>query len=146
MTGRQKAGVRARADSYRRADRDGARAAWEAGAIVPHRITMALDLADLYGPEVDAALEVPEPTVDCWEAGTLYPTWPQLLALAALTRFPVGFFAKPHIAIDGPVFICDRSSRRPEPYNPDPPVVAFTHQALVTAGIREPLPGNAQPR
>jgi hypothetical protein len=28
---------------------------WEAGKVIPHRITAALNLRQLYGPEVDAA-------------------------------------------------------------------------------------------
>jgi hypothetical protein len=57
---------------------------WQHGRVVPHRITMALNLHGHQGPEVDAACGVEEPAVDMWEAGTLYPTWEQLLALAAI--------------------------------------------------------------
>lgn len=57
---------------------------WRAGRVVPHRITMMLDLLRLDGPGVDEACGVQEPAVDMWEAGTLYPTWEQLCALAML--------------------------------------------------------------
>lgn len=57
---------------------------WQHGRVVPHRITMALDLHGHHGPEVDAACGVEEPAVDMWEAGTLYPSWEQLQALAVI--------------------------------------------------------------
>ncbi|CAN5422965.1 hypothetical protein BH09ACT9_BH09ACT9_00470 [soil metagenome] len=69
------------------------RAAWEAGKLVPHRITTYLDMQGLEGPGVDEACGVEEPAVDLWEAGELYPTWEQLLALADLCGVTVsGFF------------------------------------------------------
>lgn len=58
----------------------------------PKRITMALDMAELYGPEVDEACGVQEPTVDRWEAGTQIPSRDELQRLAFLTGFPVTFF------------------------------------------------------
>lgn len=65
---------------------------WAAGRMVPACITQALDLRALYGPEVDEACGAREPDVDRWEAGTLYPTWEQVRALAKLVALPVGFF------------------------------------------------------
>lgn len=73
-------------------DTEQAREAWQRGHVIPHRITTALDLRELYGPEVDEACGVQEPAVDEWEQGVRYPTWEQLLALAELTQFPVKFF------------------------------------------------------
>lgn len=64
-------------------------------APTPERITMALDWADLYGPEVDRALGVEEPTVDMWEAGLLVPTREQVARLAVLTGVRPGFFYQP---------------------------------------------------
>lgn len=61
----------------------------------PARITMALDLRDLYGPEVDQACGVEEPVVDQWESGDLTPTFEQVELLAKLTGMPVGFFYLP---------------------------------------------------
>jgi DNA-binding transcriptional regulator YiaG len=61
----------------------------------PERITMALDLRDLYGPEVDEALGGQEPMVDEWESGRRVPTKEQIQALAWLTDFPVTFFYLP---------------------------------------------------
>jgi transcriptional regulator with XRE-family HTH domain len=58
----------------------------------PSRITAALDLRGLYGPEVDQACGVEEPTVDQWETGELVPTPTQIKRLAILTGFPVGYF------------------------------------------------------
>jgi len=73
-------------------DTEKAHEAWRRGQMIPHRITTALDLRELYGPEVDRACGVEEPAVDEWEAGVRYPTWEQLRALAELTQFPVKFF------------------------------------------------------
>jgi hypothetical protein len=61
----------------------------------PERITMALTLCDLYGPEVDEALGGEEPMVDEWEAGVRVPSVDQMRALAKLTGFPVKFFYLP---------------------------------------------------
>jgi transcriptional regulator with XRE-family HTH domain len=74
---------------------EGAHAGWAAGHIYPHRITQALNSRKLDGPEVDRACGVEEPAVDEWEMGIRYPTWQQLLALAKLTDYPVGFFTRP---------------------------------------------------
>jgi len=69
---------------------------WRAGGFVPAMATLALDAAGLYGPDVDRACGVEEPTVDLWEAGRVYPTWEQVLALARLTgRAPIVFFRRP---------------------------------------------------
>jgi hypothetical protein len=68
---------------------------WAAGRVVPGRITSALDLRMLYGPEVDHECGVEEPAVDQWEAGELYPTWEQIVALARLTDFPLKYFFEP---------------------------------------------------
>uniref|UniRef100_UPI003F49B3EB hypothetical protein n=1 Tax=Nonomuraea sp. CA-251285 TaxID=3240002 RepID=UPI003F49B3EB len=78
---------------------------------VPRRITMALDLAGLHGPGVDAALGVPEPTVDQWESGELVPTAEQLVALARLTGQAVGWFFRPvRLELAGPGWVCQRGS------------------------------------
>lgn len=68
---------------------------WDAGLLVPARITTALDLRGLAGPGVDAACDAAEPDVDRWEAGELYPTWNQLRLLARLTELPLRFFFLP---------------------------------------------------
>jgi hypothetical protein len=68
-------------------------AAYYAGKVpAPERITMALNLRDLYGPEVDQALGGEEPMVDEWESGVRVPAFPQVQALAKLTGFSVRFF------------------------------------------------------
>jgi hypothetical protein len=63
---------------------------------VPARITAALDLRGLYGPDVDTACGAREPDVDLWESGEASPTPHQVELLAALTRFPVAFFYTPY--------------------------------------------------
>jgi hypothetical protein len=65
---------------------------WRQGLVCPDRITTALNVRSLYGPEVDRACKAQEPEVDQWEAGERYPTWEQLLALAALTGYPTSWF------------------------------------------------------
>lgn len=65
------------------------------GPPTPERITAALDIRDLYGPEVDEALGGQEPMVDEWESGVRIPTKEQIHALARLTDFPVTFFYLP---------------------------------------------------
>lgn len=61
----------------------------------PRRITIALDMAALYGPEVDRELGGVEPMVDQWESGELVPAPEQVEALARLTGFPVNSFYLP---------------------------------------------------
>jgi len=84
-----------------------AHARWAAGMVVPHNITTALDLLDLFGPEVDRACNANEPEVDRWEAGKLYPRWDQLLALAALTERPAAWFTE----LGHPIGLLDTSMR-----------------------------------
>lgn len=62
---------------------------------VPARITMALDLRGLYGPEVDVACGAVEPAVDLWELGLEVPTWAQLELLSKLVGIPVPWFFRP---------------------------------------------------
>jgi hypothetical protein len=90
-----------------------ARAQREARARPPHpvpaRITLALDLRGLDGPEVDHACGVQEPAVDEWEAGTRIPTEEQLAALAWLTDLPVAFFYQPVMDPTRGVWLCGHS-------------------------------------
>lgn len=75
------------------------------GPPTPERITAALNMSDLYGPEVDVALGGQEPMVDEWESGERIPTKDQVQALARLTGFPVKFFYLPPPP-KLPVFLC----------------------------------------
>ena len=61
----------------------------------PERITTALDMRELYGPEVDRALCGEEPMVDEWESGARIPAFEQVQRLSVLTGFPVKFFYQP---------------------------------------------------
>ncbi|QHE73529.1 hypothetical protein [Rhodococcus sp. WAY2] len=65
---------------------------WQAGRLVPDRITAALDMSGLEGPQVDIDCGTTEPDVDRWELGIKYPTWEQFLALCRLTATPISFF------------------------------------------------------
>jgi transcriptional regulator with XRE-family HTH domain len=64
-------------------------------AINPHRITIALDRAKLFGPTADAKVGAVEPDLDNWEAGRSQPTPAQLEKLARLANVPLGFFTLP---------------------------------------------------
>lgn len=113
---------------------------WEQGLVVPCAITTFLDMRSLDGPGVDEACGVKEPTVDLWEAGRVYPTWEQLLALADLCQVPVWRFTEPPLHhTDGPIFICGprTTSHTPE----GPPITVFDPLALAAAGIN-PYPTN----
>jgi transcriptional regulator with XRE-family HTH domain len=140
-------------DARRRRDAEqAAHQAWEAGRVCPHRITIALDIRRLYGPEVDRACGAEEPAVDEWETGVRYPTWEQLCALAELTDFDVRFFTPEpdeiHPLGPGVAFICKRSRPSWDPRTEIPaPILAFTPDAI-TAGVRgycvaclDPRPG-----
>ncbi len=82
-------------------------AAYYAGKTpTPERITMALNLRDLYGPEVDQALGGEEPMVDEWESGERVPSLAEVQALAKLTDFPVRFFYQPAPPPLGNGWIC----------------------------------------
>lgn len=115
-----------------------ARAAWEQGTVKPYAITRALDSRSLYGPAVDVACGGAEPMVDLWEAGELYPTWEQLLALAELTGYPIGFFTRDATSPSGPIFMC--RGRGAGVFHPEPEVLAFTAEALARAGVATHLP------
>jgi|GEM_PF-985350 len=84
------------------------------GKVVPARITIALDVRGLYGPEVDEACDAAEPDVDLWECGLAVPTARQVELLAELTGFLPAWFYRPlpvgplH---EGPVFICTRDGK-----------------------------------
>lgn len=84
---------------------------------VPQRISAALDLRELYGPDVDTACGAAEPDVDEWELGISVPTREQVRLLAKLTDFPIKFFYKPWKPLPGPIVIC---GRRCEWYEPEP--------------------------
>lgn len=113
-----------------------ARRGWEQGLVRPFRITYALDSRGLDGPEVDEACLAHEPDVDRWEAGLLYPTFEQLLALAKLTHFPAHFFT---LAPSGADRVGWRFSTlkyhiskvdREEMMRAPDPVMAFTPEAV----------------
>lgn len=79
----------------------------------PERITLALDFADLDGPEVDRQLGGEEPMVDEWEAGVRAPTLEQVQALAKLTGWPVRFFYLPAPPPLGGGLICGADGCQP---------------------------------
>jgi transcriptional regulator with XRE-family HTH domain len=88
---------------------------------VPEQITRALDYRGLYGPEVDEACGVEEPTVDLWETGAVVPTEDQIRLLAALTHFPPSFFYRIPVEINAPMFMCGKHC---EVIVPTPPISA----------------------
>lgn len=114
-----------------------ARVAWSSGWVRPWLITMWLDYAGQQGPEVDRALGVPDPTVDRWEAGTQYPTWDQLVALARLCGVHPLKLTREEPGDADRVHLC------PPPHNTAPTITTYTPAALAAAGItdRAPQPG-----
>lgn len=82
------------------------------GPPTPERITAALDICEMYGPEVDEALGGKEPMVDEWETGERVPTKEQVNALARLTGFPVKFFYLPPPPPAPGVFLCGEDGCR----------------------------------
>lgn len=97
-------------------------AAYFAGQVpTPERITTALNLCGLYGPEVDEALGGTEPMVDEWESGERVPNLTQMQALAMLTGYPVRFFYQPPPPPLGPGWMCGTDGCvpiAPEPATP----------------------------
>lgn len=109
-----------------------ARADWAAGRVVPWLITITLDAKHLHGPEVDAACGVAEPGVDMWEAGTLYPTFEQLCALAEYTGKTPGYFMnRPGIVGFRPSDTSMRFHVRVD--DEKEPVMAFRPEAVAAA-------------
>lgn len=90
-------------------------------APTPERITAALNIMNLYGPEVDEACGVKEPTVDMWEAGLLVPTREEIHRLALLTGFPWRFFYQPPPTPITGGFICGDDGCRPLTGDTDEP-------------------------
>lgn len=84
------------------------------GKVVPGRITLALDVRGLEGPEVDIACGAAEPDVDDWELGVSTPTPDQVVKLAELTGYPVTFFYKPLDPMLMTTFICSNSGPKAE--------------------------------
>jgi hypothetical protein len=113
------------------------------GKIVPARITIALDLRGLEGPEVDIACGAQEPAVDLWELGLEVPTREQLAKLAKLTGFDVAYFYQP--IPPGPLtdslFICYGGRRGCELTAPD---VIDENGVLLYEGKPRPMPPDVQ--
>lgn len=61
----------------------------------PHRITVALDRAKLFGPSADAKLGAHEPDLDDWEAGRKVPSAAQVERLSRLANVLPSFFELP---------------------------------------------------
>lgn len=123
--------------------------AWSSGKVIPHRITAALDAKALQGPEVDLACGVEEPAVDQWEAGTLYPTWEQLCALADLCGVQVWLFTME--PFEFPLRTSLRFHKiggKSCDWLESPPVRMFTPEAIAVANLpKSPTPPtNPTPR
>lgn len=78
---------------------DEAYAAWRDGRVTPGRITLALAYAGLPQQSVANVCGTDAETVDLWERGAEYPSWGQLVDLAAITEEPLEFFLRP---VEGP--------------------------------------------
>jgi hypothetical protein len=113
---------------------------WQAGELVPYRITVALDMQRLEGPEVDEACGAREPDVDMWEAGTKYPTWEQLQLLAKLTGCTERFFMLPasgHLPLETSMRF-HRIGGQKVAWRQPPPVRAFTPEAIAATVRSQP--------
>lgn len=112
---------------------------WRDGLVVPARITMALDLHMLEGPEVDAQCNAAEPEVDQWEAGERYPRWDQLVALAKLTSVTPRWFT----IGEGPIPLWETSiwfhikapERRAYERHYRPPIMRFPRAVIEEARL-----------
>lgn len=89
---RQLAVERNRTEVRQKRDAEEGLRLWQAGKLIPWRITFALDSIEADGPEVDIACGAREPDVDHWELGIKYPTWDQTEALSRYTGFTVPWF------------------------------------------------------
>jgi hypothetical protein len=117
------------------------------GKIVPARITIALDMRMLEGPEVDVMCGAEEPAVDMWELGLWVPTAEQLAKLADLTGFQVAWFykpIKPGPFTSSPIFVCDRSKRKNGCTVLEPDVIT-PEGVLLYEGKPRPLPKGIKP-
>lgn len=85
---------------------------------VPARATLALDMAALYGPEVDRAVGTwegnPDGDVDAWELGEATPTRAQVRLLAQLTDRPIAWFYLPEEPweTEGVMWLCGRTGAK----------------------------------
>lgn len=87
--------MRVRQEHERERDLEIGKRKWAEGMVIPHQITAALNMRDLFGPDVDRACGAKEPDVDLWEAGKLYPSWEQIVLLAELPGKPTNYFMAP---------------------------------------------------
>lgn len=107
------------------------------GRINPHRITVALDRAGLFGPTADAKLGAVEPDLDNWEAGKSQPSEAQLARLARMANVPVEFFTladDEHPALTF-AWVCNRRTGVrvvSMPHDPYPPA----QPSLLPDGVR----------
>lgn len=130
--------ARNRAEASRTADDARAKTMWRAGLVRPAAISFALDAKGLYGPEVDTACLAAEPDVDMWERGALYPTWEQLVALAALTGNTPRFFCM----WDNPVPFEATTLRFHIPDIDQPPLIWEYHRDVVAATVGRAVAGS----
>lgn len=69
------------------------------GTVVPARITMAMDMAGLSGPQVDRDCGTyhgnPDGDIDRWEQALAVPSPEQVRLMAKVTGCPIPFFYKP---------------------------------------------------
>lgn len=135
-----------RARQFTQADNERAWQEWRDGLACPNRITTALNMRDLYGPEVDEACLAREPEVEQWEAGERYPMWPQLLALAELTGFTARFFTTNDV-VPVPIWQTSlwfhMSKAEQHAYEREPPPVMRFPRAVLDA--RPPSPEEMPP-
>jgi hypothetical protein len=115
-----------------------------AGLVVPARITMALDVRGLDGPEIDEQVGTfhgnPSGDIDRWEQALAVPSREQVQLLGKLTDFPPAWFYRPippGPQFSGPVWICYRGRRGCRTLQPD--VVTEDGVLLYEGRPRDPV-------
>lgn len=119
------------------------------GTPVPARITIAMNLADLYGPEVDERCGTfegnPAGDIDRWELAICVPTGEQVRLMSEVTGFPIPWFYEPlepgPLPSDGPVWVCWGGRRGCEAVPPD---IVDERGVLLYGGEPRELPAAVQ--
>jgi transcriptional regulator with XRE-family HTH domain len=86
----------------------------------PWALTTALDLEDLWDPELSAAVGCVIGEIDRWEEGTTAPTVEQAKALARITGFPLRWFYQPGPPpeMTATIFMCPGGAVEPQQIEP----------------------------
>ena len=106
---------------------------WAGGKLIPAAISMRIEMhlishPEHDGPAFDPLVLAAEPEVDHWEAGILYPTWEQTVALCELTGTIVNGLCDAPLPIRSTSLWLHMTQGERDSWVP--PVMSFTQQAL----------------